>query len=101
MILTENMLLSVEKTRKRLFLEMFATNLYTICLILLYFHFSDRYKVFVDLFNLSTFLIPRSHIPPLDANMKYRLCIWQQNTTKSEHKNGNVVGNGKIFEDSI
>lgn len=26
---------------------------------------SDRYKVFVDLFNLSTYLIPRHYIPPL------------------------------------
>nr|XP_023018705.1 tryptophan 2,3-dioxygenase-like [Leptinotarsa decemlineata] len=37
---------------------------------------SDRYKVFVDLFNLSTFLIPRSYIPPLDDNMKNHLCYW-------------------------
>ncbi|KAF4526211.1 hypothetical protein B566_EDAN001896 [Ephemera danica] len=34
---------------------------------------SDRYKVFIDLFNLSTFLIPRSYIPPLSRDMKTRL----------------------------
>ncbi|XP_044735927.1 tryptophan 2,3-dioxygenase [Chrysoperla carnea] len=34
---------------------------------------SDRYKVFLDLFNLSTFLIPRSLIPPLTSAMKSRL----------------------------
>lgn len=34
---------------------------------------SDRYKVFIDLFNLSTFLIPRDLIPPLTADMKSRL----------------------------
>lgn len=34
---------------------------------------SDRYKVFVDLFNLSNFLIPRDHIPPLSSSMKVRL----------------------------
>ena len=31
---------------------------------------SDRYKIFLDLFNLSTFLIPLDQIPPLDHNMK-------------------------------
>lgn len=34
---------------------------------------SDRYKVFVDLFNLSNFLIPRDRIPPLSSSMKMRL----------------------------
>ncbi|XP_037976399.2 tryptophan 2,3-dioxygenase [Plutella xylostella] len=34
---------------------------------------SDRYKVFLDLFNLSTFLLPRSLIPPLDDTMKKSL----------------------------
>ncbi|XP_072385493.1 tryptophan 2,3-dioxygenase [Diabrotica undecimpunctata] len=36
----------------------------------------DRYKVFVDLFNLSTFLIPRSYIPKLDDTMKSQLWYW-------------------------
>ncbi|KAJ8668711.1 hypothetical protein QAD02_010374 [Eretmocerus hayati] len=36
---------------------------------------SDRYKVFVDLFNLSTFLIPRHLIPPLTKRMKTKLSI--------------------------
>ncbi|XP_046742244.1 tryptophan 2,3-dioxygenase [Diprion similis] len=34
---------------------------------------SDRYKVFLDLFNLSTFLIPRNLIPPLSRDMKAKL----------------------------
>lgn len=34
---------------------------------------SDRYKVFLDLFNLSNFLIPRDQIPPLSSSMKARL----------------------------
>ncbi|XP_053947578.1 tryptophan 2,3-dioxygenase [Anastrepha ludens] len=34
---------------------------------------SDRYKVFLDLFNLSTFLIPREDIPPLDVSMRKEL----------------------------
>nr|AAY32933.1 tryptophan 2,3-dioxygenase [Azumapecten farreri] len=34
---------------------------------------SDRYKVFLDLFNLSTFLIPRDYIPPLTTTMKRTL----------------------------
>lgn len=36
---------------------------------------SDRYKVFLDLFNLSTFLIPRSSIPPLTKHMQTQLNI--------------------------
>ncbi len=38
---------------------------------------SDRYKVFVDLFNLSTFLLPREYIPPLTPVMKRRLSIME------------------------
>ncbi|SPP89620.1 blast:Tryptophan 2%2C3-dioxygenase [Drosophila guanche] len=34
---------------------------------------SDRYKVFLDLFNLSTFLIPRDAIPPLDESIRSKL----------------------------
>ena len=34
---------------------------------------SDRYKIFIDLFNLSTFLIPKDDIPPLTMDMKDRL----------------------------
>ncbi|XP_019868463.1 tryptophan 2,3-dioxygenase isoform X2 [Aethina tumida] len=34
---------------------------------------SDRYKVFVDLFNLSTFLIPRKYIPPLTTSIRTHL----------------------------
>ncbi|XP_033223163.1 tryptophan 2,3-dioxygenase [Belonocnema kinseyi] len=36
---------------------------------------SDRYKVFLDLFNLSTFLIPRNLIPPLTKQMKTKLSV--------------------------
>ena len=37
--------------------------------------FSDRYKVFLDLFNLSAFLIPRAYIPKLTSSMKRTLSI--------------------------
>ena len=36
---------------------------------------SDRYKVFLDLMNLSTYLIPYEYIPPLSSRMKRRLSI--------------------------
>lgn len=36
---------------------------------------SDRYKVFLDLFNLSAFLIPRDYIPPLTSSMKRTLSV--------------------------
>ena len=44
--------------------------LLTNCVLLV---FSDRYKVFVDLFNLSNFLDPRDRIPPLSSSMRTRL----------------------------
>lgn len=34
---------------------------------------SDRYKIFLDLFNLSTFLIPRDRIPSLSSLMRFQL----------------------------
>ncbi|KAK4887626.1 hypothetical protein RN001_003897 [Aquatica leii] len=49
---------------------------------------SDRYKVFVDLFNLSTFLIPRSSIPPLTQDMKHHLCL---NWNTQSHTNGETT----------
>ncbi|KAJ8938764.1 hypothetical protein NQ314_011362 [Rhamnusium bicolor] len=68
---------------------------------------NDRYKVFVDLFNLSTFLIPRSYIPPLTPTMRSHLCLWgngsigysSNNTngksTTTENGKGDVIENGK------
>ncbi|XP_035681812.1 tryptophan 2,3-dioxygenase-like isoform X2 [Branchiostoma floridae] len=40
---------------------------------------SDRYKVFLDLFNLSTFLIPRDRIPRLTQSMHRKLSIFDRN----------------------
>jgi tryptophan 2,3-dioxygenase len=34
---------------------------------------SDRYKVFLDFYNLSSFLIPRSHLPPLPLEAREQL----------------------------
>lgn len=58
--------------------------------IITYFYFfisydSDRYKVFLDLFNLSSFILPRKFIPKLSKDMKTRLSI-RQDTNKSEDK---------------
>ena len=36
----------------------------------------DRYRIFIDLFNLSTFLVPRSKIPPLGKDLKDRLATF-------------------------
>lgn len=46
---------------------------------------SDRYKVFLDLFNLSTWLIPRAYIPKLSPKMV---------KTLSEHSNLNQYNYG-------
>lgn len=40
----------------------------TILIVLIVFS-SDRYKVFVDLFNLSTFLVPRHWIPKMNPTI--------------------------------
>ncbi|XP_066287545.1 tryptophan 2,3-dioxygenase-like isoform X2 [Branchiostoma lanceolatum] len=40
---------------------------------------SDRYKIFLDLFNLSTFLIPRDRIPPLTQSMHRKLSVFDRN----------------------
>ncbi|XP_011055913.1 PREDICTED: tryptophan 2,3-dioxygenase isoform X1 [Acromyrmex echinatior] len=45
---------------------------------------SDRYKVFLDLFNLSTFLVPRHMIPPLTKQMKMKLSIASYNWIMDE-----------------
>ena len=37
--------------------------------------FSDRYKIFVDFFNLSSFVVPRCRIPPLSVEMKDLLYV--------------------------
>ncbi|XP_030836965.1 tryptophan 2,3-dioxygenase isoform X1 [Strongylocentrotus purpuratus] len=42
---------------------------------------SDRYKVFLDLFNLSNYLLPRNYIPPLTPGMKRTLSIPNLNTS--------------------
>lgn len=55
--------------------------------------FSDRYKVFLDLFNLSTFLIPRESIPPLTSEMKQALNMgWK----KPQNDEMPVSSNGQI-----
>ncbi|KAL4713496.1 hypothetical protein ACJJTC_010481 [Scirpophaga incertulas] len=54
---------------------------------------SDRYKVFLDLFNLSTFLLPRSQIPPLDDGVKRSLNLtWGD--MKDNRQNGDILHNG-------
>ena len=45
---------------------------------------SDRYKVFLDLFNLSTYLIPREYIPPLSHQMRRSLSILQDDESLNQ-----------------
>lgn len=50
---------------------------------------SDRYKVFIDLFNLSTFLIPRGSIPPLTDEMQKALNLaWGSPVHRAKQLNG-------------
>ncbi|CAH1791750.1 unnamed protein product [Owenia fusiformis] len=57
---------------------------------------SDRYKIFLDLFNISTYLIPRHYIPSLCPRMKRRLSL------KESSSNNNIVTDmGKLKKTSI
>lgn len=47
--------------------------------------FSDRYKVFIDLFNLASFLIPREFIPKLTTEMRKRLSVAKVSATGDGH----------------
>ncbi|XP_064481847.1 tryptophan 2,3-dioxygenase-like [Ornithodoros turicata] len=51
---------------------------------------SDRYKVFLDLFNLSTFLIPRSCIPKLCPKMDRKLSL-QNDWAPASEDTTNVI----------
>ncbi|CAF4762633.1 unnamed protein product [Pieris macdunnoughi] len=58
---------------------------------------SDRYKVFLDLFNLSTFLLPRSLIPPLDDGMKRDLNLtWGEPVKENERNSQNGLENSNL-----
>ncbi|XP_045124944.1 tryptophan 2,3-dioxygenase-like [Portunus trituberculatus] len=50
---------------------------------------SDRYKVFIDLFNLSSFLLPRNSVPPLDRQMKTRLSTMEE--PEMEERRGKIL----------
>ena len=47
---------------------------------------SDRYKIFIDLFNLAAFLIPREFLPKLTTEMKMRLAIANVDGASGEKK---------------
>jgi len=47
---------------------------------------SERYKVFIDLFNMSTFLVPRNLIPPLTPQMRTTLRTHTQDVDESGQK---------------
>ncbi|XP_028397544.1 tryptophan 2,3-dioxygenase-like [Dendronephthya gigantea] len=51
---------------------------------------SDRYKVFLDLFNLSSYIIPQTFMPKLDSSMKKRLSVFKlQVTSDGAEENSN------------
>jgi len=63
---------------------------------------SDRYKVFLDLFNLSTFLIPRHMIPPLTKQMKMKLSIASHDWTTDgdQDESANSLDNSQNNHDT-
>ncbi len=59
--------------------------------------FSDRYKVFIDLFNLASFLIPREFIPKLTREMRLRLSVASVDGTSDDETNSK--DNGSVSAD--
>ncbi|XP_033127141.1 tryptophan 2,3-dioxygenase-like [Anneissia japonica] len=47
---------------------------------------SDRYKVFLDLYNLSSFLVPKEYIPPLTDTMQRRLSMTVLSSSLTVHE---------------
>ncbi len=66
---------------------------------------SDRYKVFIDLFNLASFLIPREFLPKLTTEMKMRLAVasleCSQNDDKQEQEAHRISGKTNGKEDGL
>jgi hypothetical protein len=71
------------------------------------FTFSDRYKIFIDLFNLASFLIPREFIPKLTREMRLRLSTASIEGTSDEEEKEcstpkmNPQENGAISNDTF
>ncbi|CAF3278947.1 unnamed protein product [Rotaria sp. Silwood2] len=69
---------------------------------------SDRYKVFIDLFNLASFLVPREFLPKLTPEMKMRLAIANVEPSKqdqdvhrtSEKNNGKNKNDNSFMSDN-
>jgi hypothetical protein len=58
---------------------------------------SDRYKIFIDLFNLASFLIPREFIPKLTSEMRIRLSVASVDGTSEVEKDVSASSeNGSI-----
>jgi len=51
---------------------------------------SDRYKVFVDLFNLSTFFVPRQYTPALTQRMQRSLSMIIASTDQHQYQTTGV-----------
>ncbi|XP_048243947.1 tryptophan 2,3-dioxygenase-like [Haliotis rufescens] len=62
---------------------------------------SDRYKVFLDLFNLSTYLVPRAYIPRLSSRLKRRLSVLSTDQLMDDiHGDENETANGERDSES-
>ena len=57
--------------------------------------------MFLDLFNLSTYLIPRDYIPPLSHKMKRSLSILQDDDSIQEYLKQMSLGNGSSSSPSV
>ncbi|XP_039262948.2 tryptophan 2,3-dioxygenase-like [Styela clava] len=65
---------------------------------------SDRYKIFLDLLNMATYLVPRDRIPPLTSQMKRSLSVHDADFLQlpltglyEERDSGCQPGNGSVY----
>jgi len=67
--------------------------------------FSDRYKVFIDLFNLASFLVPREFLPKLTTEMKMRLAVASVESSENDNKQAQephrISGKSNAKEDGL
>ena len=54
---------------------------------------SDRYKIYVDLFNLASFIIPREFIPKLNNEIRSRLSTASVSGIFDEQRNDQISEN--------
>ncbi|XP_077984008.1 tryptophan 2,3-dioxygenase-like [Glandiceps talaboti] len=62
---------------------------------------SDRYKVFLDLFNLSSYIVPRQYIPALNSDIRRRLCSMSNGDDESDSADSGTMDDHDFHEAEV